>query len=249
MPNNLFQLFFTSAYEPLPPELQSLSLRLKSLYPHHNYILHTLDSARDFLSSTFPPEVQAAFHSLVPLAFKADLVRYCLLYHFGGWYSDITLKHQSGIVLGDGIEFCFFYDFGAGFPSPSRSCHDVMNAFFYSTPSHPILSDVIESILRHCRDYYYGFNSLSVTGPTLLGRSVAQHVPSPSVLTGHFLPLTPSHRNKNRAFVSEDGSIIAWHKSSWHPSQPAPGDISCFNIKTSNNYQHLWDSRQIYHLN
>ena len=126
-----------------------------------------------------------------------------------------------------------------------RTTHDVINSF-YSSASHPILSHTIESILRNFRNREYGHTSLEVTGPTLFGRSISLFAPSPSILMGHFLPLTPFHSNQNKAFVAQDGSIIAWHKSAWHPSHPGPGDLSCFGLKGTNNYQYLWQQKSIY---
>ena len=121
-----------------------------------------------------------------------------------------------------------------------------MNAFFYSRAGHPVLSSTIESILKNVTDRNYGTTSLCPTGPTLFGRSIAQYAPHPSMLMGYFFPLTPSHPNQNKAFVAQDGSIVAFHKSAWHSSQAKVGDLSSFGIKGSNDYHKLWMNRDVY---
>ena len=248
MSDNFFQIYLSNIDEELPPALVRQSARFKQLYSNCSYLLLDKSSLRDCLVDIMPAEVLLAYDSLVPLAYKSDLARYCLLYHFGGWYADITIKPEIGMRLGSSIEFAYFYDFGSGLPSIMRSAHDVMNAFFYSRSNHPILSHVIESVLRNCRNHDYGVTALCPTGPTLFGRIIAQFVPAPSLLFGHFMPLTPFHQNQNKAFVGQDGSIVAWHKSAWHRNHPGGGDLTCFGLKGTNNYQELWAKRSVFSI-
>jgi hypothetical protein len=168
------------------------------------------------------------------------------VHHFGGWYADITLKFTSGVAFENSIEFIYFYDYGDGLPSPFRTGHDCMNAFFYAAAGSAILSDAIEMVLRNCHERNYGISSLCPTGPTLFGRAVAMHAPEYNQLFGHFMPLTPFHPNRNKSFVAPDGSIIARHKSAWHSNHPGPGDLSAFGAPGTNSYFHLWRQRQVY---
>ena len=249
MNKNIFQIFLSDFATPLPPILQTNINFLKALYPNFSYYLFTSSTLRDWLGDNYGFEILNAYDSLIPYAFKADLARYCLLYQLGGWYSDITVKHQAAIVLGSNLEFCYFYDHGAGSTSPYRSSHDVMNAFFYSQKGHKILSITIENILRNVRDRFYGITPLCVTGPTLFGRAVAQYAPHSSLLMGHFLPLTPSHLRLNKAFIAQDGTIVAWHKSAWHDPSSSGEDLSSFGLQGTNDYHALWRSRSIYNPN
>ena len=66
-------------------------------------------------------DVLNAFDMLKPLAYKADLARYCLIYKLGGWYADISLKPVVGLSIDDSIDFVYFYDFGSGSLCPLRS--------------------------------------------------------------------------------------------------------------------------------
>jgi hypothetical protein len=243
---NFFQIFLSDSIEPLPPLLVKIRQTAIDLFPNHNHFLFDSISLHTFLIETADPEIIQAYELLIPFAYKADLARYFLIYKFGGWYADITLKFISAITLTDQLDILYFYDFGDGLPSPFRVAHDCMNAFFFASAGSPILSNAIEMVLRNCHERNYGFSSLCPTGPTLFGRAIAMNAPRKNQLFGHFMPLTPFHPNKNKSFVAPDGSIIARHKSAWHSHNPGPGDLSPFGVKGSNSYFELWRSRKIY---
>jgi hypothetical protein len=57
---------------------------------------------------------------------------------------------------------------------------------------------------------------------------------------GDYLELTPTHQQKNRAFVLPDGTILAWSK----PSEG--GDLTGLGARGVNNYNELWHARRIY---
>ena len=75
----------------------------------------------EFLKTHFPPEVLEAFNALIPGAFRADLLRYCVLLIYGGIYVDVDVMLESNldISIGPDIGFltavdevrCFLYDF------------------------------------------------------------------------------------------------------------------------------------------
>ena len=239
MSDSFVQIFLSNTNESLPAQLREHADSFKRLYSHCNYTLFSISTLREWIVNNMDNEIVAAYDGFKPLAYKADLARYCLIYKLGGWYADISLKPCIGMRLSSDVDIAYFYDFGSGIPSPFRSSHDVMNAFFYSRAGNPILLKTIESIIHNFQNRYYGITSLCPTGPTLFGRAIAQFAPNPSMLMGHFMPLTPSHTHKNKAFVAQDGSIIAWHKSAWHPSSPSGGDISVFGVTGSNNHQNL----------
>ena len=246
MANHFFQIFLSDLDENLPEVLNCQVSKFKQLYSDCDYQCFDRHSLRAFVADVYGDEVLKAYDCLRPLAYKADLGRYCLVYALGGWYADITLKPLVGLRLSEKIEMVYFYDFGSGLPDPTRSAHDVMNAFFFAKAGHPVLSQTIESILRNCRNQEYGLSALSVTGPTLLGRAIAQHAPSLNMMPGHFMPLTPFHQKQNRSFVTQDGTIAALHKSAWHDGTPGGGQLECFGLRGTNNYEWLWHQRLVF---
>ena len=48
--------------------------------------------SREFIKNNYSKEILSAYDSLIPGAYKADLFRYCVLYKYGGIYSDLTQR-------------------------------------------------------------------------------------------------------------------------------------------------------------
>ena len=54
------------------------------------------------------------------------------------------------------------------------------------------------------------------------------------------------HSQRNLAYVMPRGNIVAFHKTTWHPSSPRGGNFSAFGLQGTNNYNRLWESREVY---
>ena len=92
---NFFQIILSTNVEQdlrLPPLLEEASLHSQGCLPGFSYKRWNNDSLRELIKTYFSKDVVDAYDSLVPLAYKSDLGRYCLLYQYGGWYADISLK-------------------------------------------------------------------------------------------------------------------------------------------------------------
>jgi mannosyltransferase OCH1-like enzyme len=74
------------------------------LNPDYSYYYYDNIESRRFLRTYFDKSVNDAYDILVPGAYKADLLRYCLLYIYGGCYFDckqILLKPLNNIIKKD----------------------------------------------------------------------------------------------------------------------------------------------------
>ena len=245
---NLFQIFLSEELLEPPEIFQEKSRLFQRFFPTHAYRCWNKIDLREFIGDCFPADVLSAYDSLRPLAFKCDLARYCLAYHFGGWYADISLMLLRGIELPEKTELLYFYDLGQTLPSPDKCGHNCMNAFFFASKGSAVMSDAVEMIVRHCQERFYGMSALEPTGPTLFGRCIARYAPRPSMIHGHFMSLTPYHMNKNQMFISQAGVLLAAFKTSWMGSIGIKGftDMGTMNIPGSNSYNKLWKARRIY---
>jgi hypothetical protein len=138
--------------------------------------------------------------------------------------------------VGERIKFLAFRDIQR-FSFTSWACATTV---LYSKPNNPALQIAIEMIVNNCADKYYGITPLCPTGPTLLGKALAEHGSQPDFIYGDYLELTPTYEQKNRAFVLPDGTIMAWSKPS------GGGDLTGVGAKGVNNYNELWAQRQVY---
>tara|TARA_Y100001968_G_C19412386_1_gene747051 strand:- start:832 stop:1575 length:744 start_codon:yes stop_codon:yes gene_type:complete len=242
---NIFQILISDDdSDKISNSILDLSKELCRSFPNSNYSIWNDKQIIDFLESNYEPQVCKAYESLVPYAYRSDLARYCLLNHFGGWYFDIgtQLANSSEVAIDPQTEMLFFWDIGDLF-SPGRSFYDCMNGLIYSKPSNPILLTAIDLIVNNCRSKFYGTDSMSPTGPGILGRAVAINGKTENHYDGQFIQLTPQHGQKNKAYVLRDGTIFAWHRSHFHNDL---NGLNKFGLKGTNDYRKLWQDRNIY---
>lgn len=231
------QIFLTDNEDAtLSPFLQQATNTIRQSFPNDNYTLYDKESLRRFIADNYDADVLWAYDSLRPYSYKADLGRFCLLNKLGGWYFDIAVRIMNPVEVGPRIEFLAFRDIQR-FSYTSWACSTTI---LYSKPDSIALTTAIEMIVDNCREKYYGITPLCPTGPTLLGAALAANGGDANAVFGDYIELTPSHEQKNRAFVLPDGTIMAWSKPS------GGGDLTGLGAKGVNNYNQLWQSRNVY---
>jgi len=231
------QIFLSDAEDPkLPPALAALSSTVRQ-WAGTNYQLFTQESLREFLKQHYEPELLRAYERLQPYAYRADLARYALLLQRGGWYFDIGTRLHTAVQFRSEIELVLFREqLLAG--NCSWACQ---NAVLYARAGNPLFQKALERILWNVQHEHYGANTLCPTGPILLGRALAQVDPDLNTLVvGESIRLTPTHANKNLAFVLPDGTIFAFHKPA------GSGDLTALGATGTNNYVELWQQRRVY---
>ena len=140
------------------------------------------------------------------------------------------------VDVGERIDFLAFRDIQR-FSFTSWACATTV---LYSKPDNTALQFAIEMIVNNCKNKYYGITPLCPTGPSLLGAALAANGGEINFVYGDYLELTPTHEQKNRAFVLPDGTIMAWSKPS------GGGDLTGIGAKGVNNYNELWAAKQVY---
>jgi mannosyltransferase OCH1-like enzyme len=119
-----------------------------------------------FVRDRFPREVLHAYCALIPGAFRADLLRLCLLYEFGGLYPDVS---NTALVnfwreIPAEAEYILVREIW-----PNQS--GIHNAFvFVRNPKSHLVQQAIDDVVRNVRARQKGI--LNVTGPIVLGQSV-----------------------------------------------------------------------------
>lgn len=230
------QIFLSSqSYKPSGLLEENINL-IHKLFKDDNHVLYNNESLRSFILESYGEEVAWAFDELAPLAYKADLGRYCLLNTFGGWYFDLGVRVINPIQLPDNIEFFAFRDRNR-YSYTAWACSI---GIMYSKPNNKALQIAIEQIVQNCKNKYYGITPLCPTGPTLLGESLAKNGSQSNFAYGDFLDLTPGFNNTNTAFVLPDGTIMAWAKPA------AGGDLTVLGGKGVNNYNDFWHKKEVY---
>jgi len=143
-----------------PPILTSTLNDIIKLNPEYNlYYFDDIDSAK-FMKS-YSQRAYNAYNKLIPEAYKADLFRYCIIEKYGGCYTDIG--HVFYTSFDDICEDCkmvLVKDMGNG---------GILNSLMCSYPHNPYFIKLVNECINNIENEYYGYNCLSITGPTFAG--------------------------------------------------------------------------------
>jgi hypothetical protein len=222
------QIWFSLS--PDPDEMPLNCQEILKIVGEDRYRLWTLSSARRFLVDEFDESVVAAFDRLKPFAYKADLVRYCVVLKLGGFYLDQSVKEPRFPPTG-AFDFIGFRD-----PNSEFSSWKVGIGFFFARAGSTILEDSICQILENCEHEYYGKDPHYPTGPSVFGRSIAKLAPELDVMIGQYYWL----RRRRNKYVLPGYGVVGRGKVGGQ----SKGGVS--GIPGGNNYNQLWRSRDVY---
>ncbi len=138
--------------------------------PDWEYHFFDEDGRRNFIKDNFPKKVLAAYDTLIPGAYKADLWRYCVLYIHGGVYVDskIVLCNKLDKLLDIDTKFTSVKERG-GLKTLKGG---VQVTFLCSMPKHPFLKRAIDLIIENINSGYFGENAICPTGPLAMGKAI-----------------------------------------------------------------------------
>ena len=196
------------------------------------------DDGRKFLTEHFSPDVLHAFETLVPGAYKADLLRACLLYIHGGVYADakLFLHYNLDSFLDRDLvvvrEFCVFADKG------------IWNGFIASMPGNEYFRKVIDGIVENVKNMNYTFSSIGITGPLLYGKVFLEHFKinslKVSTTTNYRILNSFKHNRTSKQVINEYDNqemMISWDKGRSYRNE--------YNNK---DYSQLWRNRKVFDL-
>lgn len=128
------------------------------------------------LIDNYPPKVYEAYRSIKPLAYKADLARYCILHTYGGWYVDLFVTLADLSVLQHFSRDTEAILFREMLVPPGGSLLSILNTiFWFKDPGHEVLENLIYSVVSNILSKDYGNHPFSVTGSIPFGRAVAAY--------------------------------------------------------------------------
>lgn len=115
----------------------------------------------DQFMKDFSTEIYEAYSTIKPTAYKSDFWRYCILYKYGGCYSDmghIVLKSFQSITGNKTLVI----------PDEPYGGSGYHNGFMCVPPKHPLMSACIRKCLENIKKRYYGNSLWDITGPEML---------------------------------------------------------------------------------
>jgi mannosyltransferase OCH1-like enzyme len=161
IPSQVFTVWHSKV---LPPRMAENIQKIRDSNPGVDLNVYDFDLCRAFLEQYFTYEVLFAWDSLIPLSYKSDLWRFCILYVFGGVYMDIKFTPVNGFNL-NSIDYEIYVK---DRPEHFQNKNGIQNTFMAVYPRNKYLMNAIKQIIVNCHSKYYGPSSIYPTGPGLL---------------------------------------------------------------------------------
>lgn len=248
VPKNIFKILLLEDDElPLVPEYLFNCIKSWTiLNPEYNFILFDKNDCINFLKTYFDENVLKAFNKVRPFSYKCDLMRLCLLYIYGGVYSDIRmtlLKPLKDIIKND-IDFICTVDKQINNISP------LANGFLVSVPKHLFIKKSIDTIVYNILNEYYGNTPLDPTGPTAFGLTINKIINNNEIVNKNFTQgvynfKTYKYELLNLKFVNKDKVFITQNQDDIILVKPKKDKINT-DFKNSNIYWEMWKNKDIY---
>lgn len=89
IPKNIFQTHKSLNYIATKPKLGKAINSWKKFSNEFNYYFYDNEMCSKFMSENFDEKINKAYNMLPMAVMKADLWRYCVIYKYGGIYSDV----------------------------------------------------------------------------------------------------------------------------------------------------------------
>ena len=205
----------------------------------------------DFFIHHFYPQHEPYYNSVRPGAFKADIIRLLLLYHFGGIYNDIGHIYLKPIDWIIKKECIFVKDVTLWINTPLTN-FGIHNAFMACYQKHPIMLHILNYIVDNIKQKKYGFTPIDITGPqavrkainTFLGKNTEFDLPSGVYKTNKFLIVTLDLKisfndGENSWIMNKNNKIIQCKFKDYNK-------IMYYNRKTIR-YSELWFAGLVYY--
>ncbi len=251
-----FLFFRTSPFtlDNMPKEIIDVLQKTLEHHPHATQIYLDNEDC-DFFIHHFYPQHEPYYNSVRPGAFKADIIRVLLLYHFGGIYNDIGHLYLEPIDWIRKKECVFVKDISLFDINTTLTNFGIHNSFMACYKEHPIMLHIINYIMDNVRQKKYGLTCLDITGPQavkkainqFMGKSSSFDIPTGSYKHKHFLiytlgltvNYTLNTNKQNLTIINKNNKIIQckfndYYKIMYHNRSTIP-------------YPELWFSGLVYH--
>ena len=224
---------------PLFPELMLKAVySFKIMNPNYELRLYNGDDCINYITTYFSKRELYAFNTLIPYAYKCDLMKYLILFNEGGYYSDmksVCLKSFDDIFPEDIVWFSAI----------DRDFKDrISNGFLISTKGNIVLKETINSIIDNCIHKRVGETSLFPTGGALLSDNFVKHN---TIQKGMYIGKHKKESDNKFYFFDHNNNIFLKTKyTQENGTEFSSGSWDKFDYIQGNNYNILWKNHNVY---
>jgi mannosyltransferase OCH1-like enzyme len=154
----------------MPERMQQVLENGESYHPHMQQVyLNDTTDCESFLQE-YDSSLLAAYHTLIPGAYKTDLVRLCLLEKYGGAYADMSMTFLQSLSFLPSLykDLVLVNDINFRYDQKGVA---ITNGFMMARSHHPVLTSMIRHIHSNITNRHYGESSLDVTGPIAIRKA------------------------------------------------------------------------------
>jgi hypothetical protein len=182
------------------------------------------------------------FDDIVGYAGKVDFFRYCILYHYGGWYSDWNQIPKCSIAdmisVDKTKQFYYFDDYGLEY---TMKMNYKQNCFMGSLPQNVIMRDAIALCIHNVRNEVYGNLPIDATGCGVITPGIKRN-PNLSCSLGYFTRVNNPECDDYKVPV-----LISRHLEKVVIIHKLCASLHDENTWTNgNNYTALWRTKKFY---
>ncbi|KAI9345627.1 nucleotide-diphospho-sugar transferase [Obelidium mucronatum] len=142
----------------------------------YTYTLWTDNQMWEFVHTNYPERIQKAYKKLPMVVQKTDFFRYLVINKFGGYYTDTDTRCARNLdwwridYLNEPVKFIAGLEWHMAPPDFPNTPISITQWAFASTPNHPILTIMIESVTNMIlhgsqKDLHDTTKVIEITGP------------------------------------------------------------------------------------
>lgn len=213
IPKIIHQIWLGS---PVPPVYEPFMRSWQEKHPDWEYMLWTDENVH----TVFPLYNQQFYDEAENYGTKSDILRWELLYRFGGLYVDMDYE-----CLNPMDELHYAYDFYTGIQPLDAIFLQLGAALVGSAPGHPILKHCIETV----KDDWHHKGAPTKTGPVHFTRSFfacAGHGTVDIALPPFYVyPLGSTEKPTQELYlkwIAQGSYAVHWWSKSWMPKKYRP---------------------------
>ncbi|XP_052760937.1 uncharacterized protein LOC128203531 [Mya arenaria] len=162
IPRHLHQVFFFETSDTVPENLVRARDTCLGANPGYRYTLWNKTSINELIDQYYP-DVRRLYDSYDHWVKRADVARYLVVHHMGGWYLDMDIECKKGFdILRDKAKMKH-HSIVVRRTEPVGFSNDFIGA----SPRHSFMAEVISSLLKANIWFVFPYPStVLVTGPT-----------------------------------------------------------------------------------
>lgn len=172
IPKKIHKVFLNDNKEFICNDIKDIAINSWiKCYPNYEVVIYDKNDAIEYLNKYYGDEFVYIYNLLIPLAFKCDFLRLCILYNEGGIYSDIKQYihkdldidfNNYNFVCVEEKHFDWNKFLNIDYPT-------IQNCFIATVPKHPYIKCAIDLIIQNVLNRYKCMCDIDITGPCMLG--------------------------------------------------------------------------------